>query len=813
MIKAYLRPLFKRYAGIFASMVAVSMLAISLMVSFLTALNNLSEELVEYRNAYGSADGLVDTSLVSRSSFDGISDLPEVADAEERLVTYCNVQKADARVITCRLLTYKSNDDVYKLYYDQQDFLPESPDVCIEHAYAANNGYKVGDTINIGFFNFYVPCRVGAIVKTPESMYVRAEDYIWSDNIDFGYVYVDEARLGDILEQVGDMIEEKLAEDPDYETVFESLINSAKGYFPSLREIGNGLAPKIANQVLLKAAPGVDEQTMMNAVIKYLEDNTTIEVKSHKLGSETPAVQYMNRCVSQLNVAGIFLPAFFFGVALLITALFINQILKSMTPEIGTMVSIGISPKAITGLFSIFCLIMSGVAIVLGIGVGYGLLTYLLGQFMKIYCLPAISYGLSWWVIALAVGLTIGTGQLAVGVCSSLIYRITPKDAMLSNETKRKPIPKKIQAWLEKTPTVFRIGVNSMLQNKRRFFVCTFSMFAAFVLIGLTTNFLVSKDVLIQHTTSYRMAYDVQTFMMGELPDDLETDLRSASFVKHLEVVDYTYLPVDNNGKIYHLQTVGEISGESKLLVVPDERGEGDVAVPSDGIILPNAAAETLKVKVGDSISVNGKKLEVVGISRQYSNATAYVSDSTMKKLGAAYTKSILATVTDEPAYSSFLQEEGVMCLSVFSSNLTADMTSRLNGANAMVYILIGFAFVMGFAILAIMSQNALMDQKKSISIMRAIGFDVLRISHMWTIQSLSQLMMSLIFAVPLTILFSHILFGLASSSVQTYPFVFSLPVYLMALAFVILIIVITHLISMRTISRWNLADNTRSRE
>ena len=182
-----------------------------------------------------------------------------------------------------------------------------------------------------------------------------------------------------------------------------------------------------------------------------------------------------------------------------------------MTPEIGTMVSIGISPGSITGLFSIFILLMSILSIFLGIGLGYGLLTFLLQTFVKIYALPSISYGLTWYIVLLAAVLTIAVGQGAVGICSMLIYRITPKDAMLNNESKRKPLPKWVQKGLDKMHTMTRISINSILQNKRRFFVSVFSMFAAFTLIGLTSNFYVSKNELLAQTTTFRMKYDVQT--------------------------------------------------------------------------------------------------------------------------------------------------------------------------------------------------------------------------------------------------------------------------------------------------------------
>ena len=812
MIKTYLKPLFKRFLGLFLSMAAVSMLAISLMICFLTGIGNLAIELTEYRDAYGDADGMIDTSLVERSKFAGLEDLPEIVDADSRLVSYGNLKREDGRVLTCRVLSHHSQDSIYQLYFDQQDLREGSPDVFLESVYAEHNGYQLGDVIQIGYYGFFLDCRVGAIVKTPESMYVRAEDYIWSDNYDFGYLYLEESLFSNLLLSLQSKIEDRIAENPEFEAYYEKAKESLGDSLPDLRAVTADTVASFGNQILLKAAPGVSQQAAVDAAVNYLKDQG-VNVKSAKRGVETPSAMYMERAMKQLNVAAIFLPVFFFGVALVVTVLFINQIIKIMTPEIGTMVSIGISPKSITALFSVFILLMSLFSILLGVGIGWGLLSYVLTMFLKVYNLPAISFGLLWYVVLAASGLTILVGQGAVAVSSLLIYRITPKDAMLNNETKRKPLPKWIDRSLEKMPTITRLSVNSMLQNKRRFLVSVFSMIAAFTMISLTSNFYVAKDELINQTTSYRMAYDVQTYVTGTLPDGFQQAMDQEENILRSEIVDYTYLPVMKDGEISHLQAMGVGDDRTEMIVVPDEKGRGNLDIPAEGIVLATTYAETLQVDVGDFLNVNGHSLKIVSLSRQYANSLCYLSKQSLESLEVAYATSILAKVKDQNAYSSFLSEQGIMCLSVFTDRLVADFNSRLGGTDVMLAIMIGFGFLMGLVILAIVSQNSLMEQKKPISIMRALGFSLLRISHLWTWQSLSQLLLSTILAIPLTVLFSNILFQLASSSVQVYPFIFSWPVYLIAFGFILVIIMLTHLFAMRTIANWNLADNTRTRE
>ena len=105
------------------------------------------------------------------------------------------------------------------------------------------------------------------------------------------------------------------------------------------------------------------------------------------------------------------------------------------------------------------------------------------------------------------------------------------------------------------------------------------------------------------------------------------------------------------------------------------------------------------------------------------------------------------------------------------------------------------------------------MEQQRQLTIFRAVGFTVLDISNVWTLQSVGQLIISSLIGVPTGALSICILLKLCSSASQTYPFIFSWIAVLIAIAFVLLVVIACHLISMRSIKRWNIADNTRSRE
>ena len=81
-----------------------------------------------------------------------------------------------------------------------------------------------------------------------------------------------------------------------------------------------------------------------------------MEVKSENKGSILPYRLYIDNCIRQFQIATIFLPVFFYSVTMIVIGLFMNQIIKTMTPEIGIMMSIGVDKKDIISMWQIIFL-------------------------------------------------------------------------------------------------------------------------------------------------------------------------------------------------------------------------------------------------------------------------------------------------------------------------------------------------------------------------------------------------------------------------------------------------------------------------
>ena len=817
MIKIMLKPFFKRFLGLFISMAFVSMLSIALLCTFGSTIANLRSTYSAYLEEYGDVDEQISTNFTSRAKLlSFVDEIEEVEAADARITMDAYMKKDDGRTIVTRIFSFHASENkVFKRYV--LDSVPKSKEyvnISIIRKFAANNNIKLGQTIEIGYFNMFIPFYVNEIVETSEGIYPRANDYIWSDNQDFGYLYVNEVDLNHALLNLGDLIKEKLENDPEFKEQYEEIVAITGITFPDLRDIDENFVSMFANQILAKNVSGNGSEEIMNKITDFLTNKKEVTIKSKTIGENLPYRMYMQNAVKQLTVAAIFLPLFFYSVTMVVISLFMNQIIKTMTSQIGVMMSVGIDKREIVGLFLIFGLLMAIVAGILGAIVGYGLNVLLANIMISVYSIPTIKRSLYGAVVFCAIVALLVFAELATFLSCKAIFKITPKDAVISNESKRKKLPKHLNRAIEKAPMNVKLGINSIAQNKKRFFISAFAMFASMVLILLSCFFYVAKEEMIDQSVERRLSFDCQVYLTAKAEDSMIEDLKKQPSIKELEDCYYTYLQAGTAENPVYLECLAISPDAGHLVNIPSSNGYGELKVQEDGIILTKTDAKKLGVGKGDSITINNKQLVVTDISYQYFHPITYMSKTQMDKLEAQnVVSSFLVNVNDKTAFLNYLSDNNNQCLTVFTRSLSKDLHGIFNAINVFIYIMVGFSLGMSFLILLIMSENALMEQERSLSVMRAIGFTIMDISNFWTIQSVLQLILATVLAIPAGMGVSMILFTLCSSPSQIYPFIPDWRVMLLAFGFVFLVVLACHIISMLSIKKWNLADNTRSRE
>ncbi len=823
MTKMMLKPFLKRFFGLFISMVFVSSLAIALLIAFASAISNLTSSYKSYLNNYENIDAVINTNIITRDEISSFSsEIKDVNNIDARLTLDAYLKKDDGRIITARIFSFNEKENkCFKRYILDSTVKHDNKiNISVVRKFADNNNFKLGDTLKIGYFNFYLDFYINEIVETPEAIQARANEYVWSDNTDFGYLYINETELDKALYQIGYLIQRKINENPEFKEQIENdpTLGVSIPNFIKENVVGKNYASMFANQLLVEGNKNVSEKEILDQTLNFL-NSKNITVTTSNEAHSLFYILYIENCIKQIRVAAIFLPIFFYVVTMIIIGLFLNQIIKIMTPEIGIMMSIGVGKKDILSLFLVYSILMSIVAGIIGSILGYFLNYLLANVLINVYSMPTIPKVISPLISFFAILILVIFSIITTLIACQRIYKITPKDATINNESRRKETPKWIQKLTKKAPMNMKLSINSIVQNLRRFFVSTFSIFAAFVLMILALFFFASKTELMNQTTERRLNFDLQMYLQEVIDNEKLDKIKSQEYVSKVEDCYYTYLKAKskNTDKEIYLECLAyDENSNNNLVYIPTSSGYGELKIKNEGIILNESDAKNLNVNVGDYIIINEKEVLVTDITLEYFHPITYLSKNQITKLDVKYVSSLLVMLNNknsEGEFLSFLASNDIRSLNVFSSSLKKDIHGIFDSIDVFIVIMIIFAFLMGFIILTIMSQNTLMEQKRQLTIYRAIGFNMLDISNLWTLQSVLQLILSSIFAIPIGYLASIILFKLCSSPQQTYPLLFSIKGVFIAFGFIFLIILLSHITSMFTIKRWNIAENTKSRE
>ena len=198
MIKKMILPLLKKFIGIFISMIFVSVLAISLLSGEASSIYNLSESYKEYKSDYKSMDIMISTDSFNR----GDMDISNVEGIEEYIYRYTldiyfgYTNSGYEKIIYSRIYTYNDEDPLIKRYsYSKGTFNEYYLNISLAKKFADLNHLKINDYIYFYINGIKIPANIYELVDAPETLYVSSNKYIWQDNKDFGYMYINHSEL------------------------------------------------------------------------------------------------------------------------------------------------------------------------------------------------------------------------------------------------------------------------------------------------------------------------------------------------------------------------------------------------------------------------------------------------------------------------------------------------------------------------------------------------------------------------------------------------------------------------------------------
>ncbi|MEG0282073.1 MAG: ABC transporter permease [Clostridia bacterium] len=186
--------------------------------------------------------------------------------------------------------------------------------------------------------------------------------------------------------------------------------------------------------------------------------------------------------------------------------------------------------------------------------------------------------------------------------------------------------------------------------------------------------------------------------------------------------------------------TLDGVEPKMKYMDVTDKEGKKILTKlkEENSIIINKNVKEILEVEIGDKLIFknedDGKEyaLKIIGVQESFMGSAGYMEREKMSQiygLENAYNKKY--TKLEKYGNMSDLDKKELDEITgIFGvSDLKRNMETQMEASNAIIYVIIGFASFMALIIIAVIANIVIEENKKTISLMKVMGYENKRIS------------------------------------------------------------------------------------
>lgn len=786
LARTFLFPYLKRFWLMLLSVVFVGAFGSGILIGLRDSYLSLETNIWNLVNECGYPDFYLQTVPEIATSY--TKDIPvsylkeklDVKDLEYR-ASYNTTFTFNNESYSCRVISY-DHQGLLKHHLIDGKFTYSG--LRMEYYFSNANHVGVNDDITIRMHNGNdITLKVESTFVSAETSVVKADPYSISSSRDFAYLYLPKHVFNQYVK------------DPSDPFFNEILVNYIDGKEKTTTELFDRLL-----EIAKEAGAEITEEQVrqLKANIAYVTTYDESEV----------ITQYRN-ALRAINMISLAVPIAFFLVVLIVTSLFLFQIVRQCRKDIGIMRALGENKRSITLIYVLLALATAIISWAIGVGVGVGvtaIANYAYGTAMKLYPLSLdINPGLVFIALGAIVFVCVATSLLA----SLSISKIKPVEAMKALPPMNNKTPYLVRTIFKNAPITLKISISQTLRNLRRYILSGICLLASGMMVFFAISLQLAKTTMIDQLYKTRLNYDVQVYFDVAASDELESYFDNDDNIKAKTLIKYIPSEVTFGENEEVILINGVKSNQDLVRVVSDY--DEVMTIPSEGIILSNYHAGLLGCKVGDIININGVDTEVKGISKQFLYQVSYMSYDSASSTSER--GSLLAQVKDVNAFFEKYKDYEPVTYISFNEVIKQEYNDRLMAFTYSSYILNAVSIILGFMIVFNMMQTNLKEQKRTFATIRTLGYQRREISMSNLFMSLVQYVFAMALAIPLGMVLSKLLLNGISISSQIFPFPRSILMYLLSLGLVLAFLLISHFISMHSMKKWNLPEAVKERE
>ena len=775
----------KKSKGQFISILIIVILGVTFYTAINSAFKNLSNSSDKYYEEYRLADIWVDLYNAPIGIQEKVKSIPNVETATVRIVNDTSISISEENA-TLRFITLPDvkrdivNDIVIKLgrYFSDGD----TNQCLLDEDFFRANDLNLGEYIYPIINGNKVKLKIVGSVKSPEFVYtLKDSSEIMADNKKFGIIYIKQS-FG--------------------EAIFDF----------------NGSI----NNISIKIAKGSDVKSVKDDVEKALKN---YGVKSVIDREEQTSSKMISEEIKQLKSMGGTFPVIFFMVASVIIYIMMGRMVENQRTQIGVLKAIGFTNIQVLSYYmsysAIIALVGSFLGSIIGTYMGVGM-TKLYNQYFNLPLADIKIYGefvIPAFILTLIFCLFAGYHS-----CKS-IFKIMPSEAMRqkSPESGRKIIIEKIDIIWRNTSYLGKIIIRNLFRYKKRAILTSFGVIFSSAILLVALSMSDSMNFMIDQQYGNIQNYDIKVKFSKLISIEELNNIKNITHVKDLEPVLETGVEISNGWRSKNVGFTALVK-DPKMYKVEDKNGN-EISIPRNGILISEKLANTLGVKVNDSVNIKfyfpgkeKKEMVIKGIVVQYLGLSTYTSmDNLNSILGEGMIASSAVLKLDNINFENEVKDKlkdmpAVTSVESKTDSLNA-LLSTMGAMKASVGVYIILAGILLIAVLYNIAAINIFERQRELATLKVLGFNNNEVKKLIFNENYIITVFGMVIGLPFGKWLGAYLMASSSTNAYTIPYVVEFKTYIIAIIITLIFTAITNLTLMKKIKSLDMIEVLKNKE
>lgn len=719
------------------SVVFITMIAVMVYV----ALNGIFYNVGLINGGYLGAQNVADFWITGVSLDQGdcrtLAAIPGVTGVQPRLTF--DAQERDNEAVTLVLYGVPEDFAINTPYLVEGRLPAGQREMAVSDQFAAAQGLGIGDyyEMTVSGTQMNLRLQICGLIKSVECMrHINATTPL-PDYSRYGFAYMSETVLSDLMGA------------NRYNQICITVADDARSG-DIRRAVEEKLGDKVVNVLAL-------EDNMQAYTFQSLTDDLTPVLK--------------------------LFPVLFFLCAVLLMVSNMSRLIENARSNIGTFKALGYYDGTILWYYLLYAVLVVAIGFPLGALTTKPLIRLIVETLATGNDLPP--YGIVWnfrtWLEALAIAAVCCVGS--AWLVARVQLKENPAQCMRPKPPKStKPVLlERIRPLWRRFSFNQKYIIRNTLRNKPRMLTCVFGIafcmalvFAAFALRDSVTHY---GDALTQNQNRYDLMADLKSGVT-------EGQYAHLGALSTVEAAEYEMLTAcwfySEDQITTATMTVTEDCPQLRLY---DPYADGIAPLPTDGMVLEEAVAQSLGVTVGDEVQVRFVgdtrfyPIRVAEIQRSISGA--YVSRSLWRGMGQAFTPTTAYLVTgDRAALAAELDRYDFVEGWQTRESVTDAAAETLTSSSMVAYILIVFGGGLACVVIYNLGIMSFFEQIRSLATLMVLGFYDREIKYLQLSENIIFAVAGIALGLPFGILLSHLFVAMLSTmplEVATKPLSFVL--------------------------------------